>query len=196
MFCISVSLKDWHKPYYFASSNILRIQMSLSWYAIRSKPNKEDFLAGQLQSREVEVFFPVLRVKPVNPRSRKERPYFPNYLFVHVDLDVVNISDFRWMPGASGLVSFDGEPASVPDLLIVALKKQIDQQNALLHDQTSNFQQGEEIQIEDGPFAGYEAVFDIHLSGHDRVRVLLSLLQGRRVPVEIGGRQIRRVKRH
>ena len=169
--------------------------MSLSWYAMRSKPNKESFLASQLQSNEVEVFFPVLRVKPVNPRSRKERPYFPNYLFVHVDLDEVNISDLRWMPGASGLVSFDGAPASVPDALIATLKKQIDQQNTILRDQTSNFKQGDKIQIEDGPFAGYEAIFDMQLSGHDRVRVLLSLLQGRNLPVEIESKQIRHVKR-
>ncbi|NTW09679.1 MAG: hypothetical protein HGA28_08960, partial [Anaerolineaceae bacterium] len=43
--------------------------MTAFWYAIRSKPNKEDFLAGQLQAHGVEVFFPVLRVTPVNPRA-------------------------------------------------------------------------------------------------------------------------------
>lgn len=169
--------------------------MTAFWYAIRSKPNKEDFLAGQLQAHGVEVFFPVLRVTPVNPRARKVRAYFPNYLFVHVDLDAVNVSDLRWMPGASGLVSFDGEPASVPDLLILALKKQIDQHNATLRDQEKNFQQGDTVLIQDGPFAGYEAVFDTHISGQDRVRVLLSLLQKRQMPVEIASRQIRRVKR-
>jgi transcription elongation factor/antiterminator RfaH len=170
--------------------------MSISWYAMRSKPNKEEFLAGQLQAHGVDLFYPALRVKPVNPRSRKVRPYFPNYLFVHVDLDVVNVSELRWMPGASGLVSFDGEPASVPDLLIAAVKRQIDQHNASLLEQTSNFQQGDLVEIQDGPFAGYEAVFDTQLSGQDRVRVLLNLLQRRQLPVEIANRQIRHVKRH
>ena len=169
--------------------------MTVSWYAMRSKPNKEDFLAGQLQAHGVDVFFPVLRVTPVNPRARKLRPYFPNYLFVHVDLDVVNVSDLRWMPGASGLVSFDGEPASVPDLLIAALKKQIDHHNAFIRDQEKNFQSGDVVLIQDGPFAGYEAVFDTHISGQDRVRVLLSLLQSRQLPIEIASRQIRHVKR-
>lgn len=169
--------------------------MTVSWYVIRSKPNKEDFLAGQLQAHGVEVFFPVLRVNPVNPRSRKLRPYFPNYLFVHVDLDLVNVSDLRWMPGASGLVSFDGEPASVPDLLIAAVKRHVDYYNASLHDELTDFRQGDVVLIQDGPFAGYEAVFDTHISGQDRVRVLLSLLQKRQLPVEIQSRQIRRVKR-
>ena len=169
--------------------------MANFWYAMRSKPNKESFLAGQLEAHGVDIYFPVLRVNPVNPRSRKLRPYFPNYLFIHVDLEEVNISDLRWMPGASGLVSFDGEPASVPDLLIAAVKKQVDQHNLTLHEQKKNFQPGDSVLIQEGPFAGYEAVFDTHISGQDRVRVLLSLLQRRQLPVEISSKQIRRVKR-
>ncbi|MEP0805491.1 MAG: hypothetical protein HRF47_08360 [Chloroflexota bacterium] len=169
--------------------------MAASWYAMRSKSNKEEFLASQLQAHGLDVFFPVLRVKPVNPRARKFRPYFPNYLFVRVDLETINISDLNWMPGASGLVSFGGEPASVPDLLIATLKKQIEHHNASLRDEENNFQRGDIVLIETGPFAGYEAVFDTHISGQDRVRVLLSLLQRRQLPVEIAGRQIRRLKR-
>ena len=169
--------------------------MTLSWYAMRSKPNKEEFLARQLQAHGVDVFFPVLRVKPVNPRSRKNRPYFPNYLFVHVDLDMINVSELQWMPGASNLVSFDGEPASVPDLLIDAIKRQVNQHNEVLQGQTKNFQTGDIVVIQDGPFAGYDAVFDANISGEDRVRVLLNLLQGRKMPVEIEGRKIKRMKR-
>ena len=169
--------------------------MPISWYAMKSKPNKENFLAGQLESHGVEVFFPRLRVTPVNPRSRKLLPYFPNYLFVHVDLDEVNVSTLRWMPGASGLVSFDGEPASVPDFLIVAVQRQVDLLNASSRDLTSNLQPGDSITIQDGPFAGYEAVFDARLSGQGRVRVLLNLLQKRQMPLELESRQIRRVKR-
>ena len=169
--------------------------MTISWYVIRSKPNKEDFLSGQLKAHGLEVFYPVLHVKPVNPRSRKIRPYFPGYLFVHVDLDKINVSDLKWTPGASGLVSFDGEPASVPDLLVDTLKKQVDHHNKALRDKTKNFEAGDLVLIQDGPFAGHEAIFDINISGDDRVRVLLSMLQGRQMPVEIDSKQIRRMKR-
>jgi len=169
--------------------------MTVSWYAIRSKPNKEEFLAGQIRAYGLDVYLPVIHVTPVNPRARRKRPYFPNYLFVHVDLDVINVSDLRWMPGASGLVSFDGEPASVPDLLIDVLMKQVDKHNKILQDQTKNYKEGDLIVIEGGPFSGYEAVFDANISGEDRVRVLLNLLQGRQMPVEIEGRHVRRVKR-
>jgi transcription elongation factor/antiterminator RfaH len=169
--------------------------MTALWYALRSKPNKEDFLAKQLEAYDVDVFFPRIHVKPVNPRSRKTRPYFPNYLFVHVDLDVVKLSTLRWVPGASGLVSFDGEPAPVPDLLITTLEKQVDLINASARELTSNFKPGDAVVIQDGPFAGHEAIFDLKLSGQDRVRVLLNFLQTRQVPVELQSRQIRRTKR-
>jgi len=169
--------------------------MNVSWYAMRSKPNKEDFLAKQLEAYGVEFFYPRLRVNPVNPRARKMRPFLPNYLFVHVDLDVINISDLRWMPGASGVVSFDGEPASIPDLMIAAIKRHVDQINISTNELISDLQAGDIILVKDGPFAGYEAIFDGRLTGQDRVRVFLNLLQKRQIPLEIEGRKIKRVKR-
>ena len=169
--------------------------MTAQWYALRSKPNKEDFLARQLETYNVEIYNPRIHVMPVNPRARKVRPYFPGYLFVHVDLNEINVNNLRWMPGASDLVSFGGEPASVPDYLIIALKKQVDHFNASTRASIENIQQGEIVLIQDGPFAGYEAIFDARLSGHDRVRVLLNFLQARKVPVDLQGRQIRRAQR-
>ena len=168
--------------------------MTTQWYALRSKPNKENFLAQQLESSGIDVFFPYIRVTPINPRSRKIRPYFPNYLFAHVDLDVVKASILRWMPGASGIVSFDGYPASVPDLLIDTIRRQIEDLTVSERKLKNDIKPGDRVVIQDGPFAGYNAIFDVELSGRDRVRVLLDFLQKRQVPVELERRQIRRVK--
>ena len=62
-------------------------------------------------------------------------------------------------------------------------------------DLVNDLHAGDTVTIQDGPFAGYEAIFDTRLSGQDRVRVLLNLLQKRQMPLELEGRQIRRVKR-
>jgi hypothetical protein len=64
--------------------------MAVSWYVIRSKPNKEDFLANQLSAYSIKAFYPSIRVKPVNSRARKIKAFFPTYLFVDVDLDTVS----------------------------------------------------------------------------------------------------------
>jgi transcriptional antiterminator RfaH len=169
--------------------------MSVSWYVIRSKPNKETFLAGQLSSYGIKVFCPQIRVRTVNPRARKVRPYFPSYLFIHVDLETISISTLHWMPGAVNLVSFDGQPASVPETLVAAVERQVEHINATHENQVKGLKSGDLVMIEAGPFAGYEAIFDGHLSGRERVRVLLNFLQKRQIPVELGEQQISRAKR-
>ena len=169
--------------------------MTVLWYAIRSKPNKEDFLARQFEAHGLKVFYPRLRVSPVNPRARKTRPYFPGYLFVQVDLEVTGASALQWMAGAANLVSFGGEPAPVPEPLISALQKRVDEINASNRTVVDHLKRGEPVVIQEGPFAGYEAIFDGRISGQERVRVLLNFLQKRQVTVELGQQQVRRVKR-
>ena len=95
--------------------------MALYWYALRSKPRKEEVVWRQVKNQNIEVFFPRLKVQPVNPRSRKLRPYFPGYMFVQVDLDELGLSVFKWMPHTLGLVSIGDEPAIVPEHLIHAI---------------------------------------------------------------------------
>lgn len=169
--------------------------MAGSWYAIRSKPNKEDFLANQLQAGGFVIYYPRLRVPVVNPRARKVRPYFPGYLFVHVDLAAVNLSDLKWMPGGTGLVSIGGEPAPVPESLITALQKRVDELNASARPGVADLNPGDPVILQTGPFAGYEAIFDGRISGQDRVRVLLNFLQKRQVPLEVESQNISRAKR-
>ena len=169
--------------------------MADSWYVIRSKPNKEEFLAGQLSAYGIKVFNPSIRVKTVNPRARKVKAYFPSYLFVYVDLQMVSASTLHWMPGAVNLVSFDGEPASVPEILISAIERQVEFINNSRKDIILGLKRGDVVTIQDGPFAGYEAIFDEQIPGRERVRVLLNFLQNRQIPVELRGNQIDRPKR-
>lgn len=169
--------------------------MADSWYVIRSKPNKEEFLAGQLSAYGIKVFYPRIRVKTVNPRARKLKAYFPSYLFIQVDLETISASTLHWMPGAVNLVSFDGVPASVPETLIAAVERQVEQINASQKNMLLGLKPGDVVTIHDGPFAGYEAIFDGQISGRERVRVLLSFLQNRKIPVELRENQIGRVKR-
>lgn len=169
--------------------------MTNSWYALRSKPRKEEVLWRQTNAQGFEVFFPRLRIQPVNPRSKKFKPYFPGYMFVWVDLDKVGRSTFQWMPHAIGLVSFGGEPASVPDNLILVLRKRVDEINTAGGEIFDGLKPGDPVRISDGPFAGYEALFDTRLPGTERVRVLIQMLSDRHLPVELRSGQIERKKK-
>lgn len=169
--------------------------MASFWYALRSKPRKEDVVWRQLVNQNYEVFYPRLRVHPVNPRSRKVKPYFPGYLFVLADLDVMGASAFQWMPHTAGLVAFGNEPAMVPENLIEAIRRRVDEINAAGGEVFDGLKPGDVVQIQAGPFSGYEAIFDAQLPGSVRVRVLLELLGNRRqVPIVLDASFIERKK--
>jgi transcription antitermination factor NusG len=155
------------------------------WYVLQSKPQKENLLYEQLCLREIEAYYPYIRVKPVNPRARKFKSYFPGYLFVHVDLDLVGISFLQWVPGAIGLVNFGGEPASVAESVLHAIRLGIEKYSTDGSHFYSALKPGDTVSVKDGPFSGYKAIFDARLSGNQRVRVLLEVLRDRQLCVEL-----------
>jgi transcription antitermination factor NusG len=169
--------------------------MSFAWYVLHCKPNKEEFLRQQLTSKQIDHFYPTMVVTPVNPRSRKIRPYFPGYLFVHLDLDKVDQTPtLQWMPGAVGLVTFDGKAAEVPDGLIAALKQRLGE-DAILRKEERTFKAGDHIHVLSGPFEGYDGIFDICLSDSERVRILIDLLRGHALKVDLPAKSIKKTTR-
>lgn len=168
--------------------------MTMQWYVLRSKANKEMSLWRELTARGFECFYPQLHVCPINPRSRKVRAYFPGYLFLQTDIEQMGISTFQWMPFSIGFIAFDGLPATVPDNLIQAIRQHVDQINASRGQQLEGLQRGAVVMIRGGPFDGYEAIFDARLSGTERVRVLLKLLRTHQLSVELPAAQIERTR--
>ena len=102
---------------------------------------------------------------------------------------------FHWMPGATGLVSFGGQPASMPDAMIWAIRNRVEQINTSGGEQLEGLKPGDTVVIQGGAFDGYEAIFDRKLSGNERVRVLLTLLQVQQKRLELPAGQIRKKNR-
>lgn len=168
--------------------------MTAQWYALHSKPMKEALLWEQLRLQQIECYYPCIRVQPLSAHARRMKPYFPGYIFGHVDLDHINLSTLQWMPGASGIVSFGGIPASVPDNVVAAIRRRVEEINAAGGELFHDLKPGDTVTIQDGPFSGYDAIFDARLSGEERVRVFLKLLNRQQLPLELSSRQIQRKK--
>jgi transcription antitermination factor NusG len=166
------------------------------WYVAHSKPRHEELLWNQFCIRNLEAYYPCIKVNPVNPRARKVQPYFPGYLFVHADLELVSVSSLAWIPGGVGLVSFGDEPAFVPDSLVFTIKQRVDALMSASEKVPVSLNKGDSVVIHEGAFKDYEGIFDIYLSGTDRVRVLLSLLGNRQIPVELSAGSIHRINQN
>ncbi|MCP4362392.1 MAG: hypothetical protein GY796_30675 [Chloroflexi bacterium] len=167
--------------------------MSLHWYVLRVKPHKERVVCRQLLVQDETVFAPVLQVKPKNPRAAKQRPYFPGYIFVQADLDVVGKNAYSWIHGTRGLVSFGGIPAVVPDSLIIEVEKQA-AETLVEENAQQKLEPGERVQIVQGLFAGYDGIFDIYLSGTERVQVLLTYLNNHPWPLKLDREDVEKLK--
>ena len=104
--------------------------MSDQWYVMKAKPHSEEAAYRQVQSQKVTAYYPCMKVRTVNPRARQVRPYFPGYLFIHVDIESTGLSVFQYMPYSAGLVCFDGIPAPVPDTVMAGIQKTVNERMA------------------------------------------------------------------
>jgi len=169
----------------FQFQNEKKNHMNLSWYVLHCKPNKENLLYSQLLFRDFDVFYPRIKVKPVNPRSRKNKPFFPGYVFVRTDFNITPVTSLLYLPGINRIVSFDGEPAVVPDSVIQIIKTNVECINENPNAFHSHLQHGDPVIIQGGPFDGFQAIFDARLEGSDRVRLLIKLLHGQQKRVQM-----------
>lgn len=156
----------------------------LKWYVLQSHPRREEFLYQHVLSLGYDGYYPSIRVHPVNPRARKIVPYFPGYIFVHIDLVSIGDSVFKWMPYAKGLVSFGGEPAVLQDSAVHSISAHLLELNKSDSISSDDLKPGQRVEIHSGIFKGHEGIFDVRLSGGQRVRVLLNFLsQTSTIPV-------------
>ena len=147
------------------------------WYAIQTKPRKEFFACSALTSiAGAQTYLPTLRVKPVNPRSRKLRPFFPGYLFVYVDLAQVGLSAIRWVPGVVRMVGCGDKPVSIPSLVIEQIRRRVPQVQEEDPFGLGQFRRGDRVRVTVGPFEGFEGMFDTRLRGQTRARILVEFL--------------------
>lgn len=161
----------------------------LHWYVMHAKPCKERFLFEQLCLNQVESYLPLVK-KWGKLTLTAGRPFFPGYLFVHTDVIECGISHLLWIPGAKGIVCFGGEPASVPDTFIQQLKNKMDLINSASQSRTLSYHEGDQVTISSGPFEGFQAVFNVYLPEHDRVRLLLKTLAENSFHLEVPAHQL------
>ncbi len=146
------------------------------WFVIYTKPRREAIAQVNLERQGYVTYFP--RVAITKRRGGElttvVEPFFPRYIFIHLDPQRDNWAPIRFTRGVSGLVRFNGQPKAVDLCLINALKanENSEQLQAL---SPSAWHKGEVVEIERGPFSGYRCIFQ-HQRSSDRVSVLLNIV--------------------
>lgn len=150
--------------------------IDLEWYLIRTKSSKERWVHDQLSGILPEVFLPLLEARI--PRWGKLAwsivPLFPCYVFAQFDLHK-RYFDVKYTPGVQGIVSAGCDPLAIPIPVVEEIKRRgVD---GIIKIKSKEFDNGERVRVVEGPFRGLEAIFQRHLSGTERVAILLDAVE-------------------
>ncbi|HSK29417.1 MAG TPA: transcription termination/antitermination NusG family protein [Candidatus Limnocylindria bacterium] len=153
----------------------LHIEPGLRWYAIRTKVNRERDVEKRLVNLGLEVFLPWMRARRrIGSRFHWVlAPLFPGYIFCRLDMEVSGKAA-RYCPGVRDFLTFGSRVAEVGEEIIEALRERCPGGVAEIDPVAAK--PGDVVRINEGPFAGFEAIFEQKLKGSERVAVLLEIL--------------------
>ncbi|MCG9793939.1 UpxY family transcription antiterminator [Flavobacterium algicola] len=132
-------------------------KQELNWFVVYTKPKWEKKVAEQLEKIGVECYCPlIIKEKQWSDRKKKvEVPLFNSYVFVQLTEASRNLV-FQ-SPGVVRYLFWLGKPAIVRDNEINTIKQWLDKPSSS-DIVISNYNVGDKIKVESGPFLNQDAV--------------------------------------
>ena len=138
------------------------------WYLIKTKPRQENTAIINLRNQEYTSYCPIVKI------NNKNVVLFPGYIFIYLDKKNENWSSVRSTKGVLNFVRFGLNFAEVPNQVIEYIKaNQSASEEKLKH--INKFKPGDKVQITDGVFKNYIAIFK-SFKPDERVILLMNLL--------------------
>ena len=138
------------------------------WYLIKTKPRQETTAITNLENQNYHVYCPIAKI------NNKIVVLFPGYLFIQLDEKVQNWSPIRSTKGVLNFVRFGLSYAKISDNIVEFIRT--NEQFTLEKIKNLNsFHRGDQVQITEGVFKNYIAIFESFKSD-ERVILLLNLM--------------------
>jgi transcriptional antiterminator NusG len=157
------------------------------WYAVWTRSRHEQVVRTQLDEKHVPAFLPTMR-RWSRWKDRKKQidvPLFPGYVFARFEagerLSVLKCS------GVVSIVSFDGEPAPVPDHEIEGIRTLVE--STLPYDPCPTIKTGTLVEVSHGPLKG--VVGRLTRKGSQSRLVLSVYLIGQAVSVQVDAADVK-----
>jgi transcription antitermination factor NusG len=164
------------------------------WYLVRTATRQEKRAVASLEEAAFEVYCPVEvrweRIGVRKMREKRERAYFPGYLFCRIgDGQFAAVESVDAVHAIVRYTTSSGEraPLKVPEGVVALVAKQDEagEFDATRQDRPE-MEFGAEVHVKAGPFVGLIGKVN-SMRGPDRVRVLLDAIQRGApvVPIEL-----------
>ncbi|OOE85221.1 transcriptional activator RfaH [Salinivibrio sp. PR6] len=146
------------------------------WYLLYCKRAEQQRAEQNLKRQGVDCYYPTVTVEKLRRGKcqQVEEPLFPNYVFARFDPDLVQYTSVRSTRGVVDFVRQGAYPVKVDLALIQQLMtmEDCDEQRDALY---QGFKPGQSVMIEQGQFAGTEAIFK-EKDGEKRCILLINIL--------------------
>jgi transcriptional antiterminator RfaH len=165
-------------------SEILRQQPADLWFCLKAQSKREHIAAAFLrQNSEVEVFCPRLRFRKQTARGPVwfVESMFPGYLFAKFNYSTFSRRVMH-APGINGFVHFGDCLGLLPDALIAEIKGHVGRDEIV--EISQGLESGQNVEIAQGPFQGFEALVTRLIAARDRVEILIEWM-GRSIHAEL-----------
>ena len=152
-----------------------------NWYALYTAPRHEKTVARLIEGYGVDCFLPRYRsVRRWKDRRKElELVLFPSYVFVRMALE--NRLIVLQLPGAVRLVTFNGQPAALPDQEIESLRNRLSGDCRI--EPHPYLRVGRRVRVRSGPMQGLEGILQ-RIREHCRVIFSVDLIM-RSIAVEV-----------
>jgi transcription antitermination factor NusG len=157
------------------------------WYALWTRSRHEQVVREQLQQKHVDVFLPtVTRWSRWKDRKKKiDWPLFPGYCFAR--FNAVERLPILKCTGVVSIISFQGEPAAIPEHEIDGIRQLVE--SDLAFDPCPMIREGTMVEVVHGPLKG---VIGRLVRKNEKARLVLSVdLIGQGVSVEVDAADVR-----
>jgi transcriptional antiterminator NusG len=176
--------------------------VAYKWYIIHTYSGFEQKVKSAILDRAKsrglehqisEVLVPTETVEEMVKGQRRlsDRKFYPGYVLVHMELNDDTWHLVKDTPKVTGFVGSKTEPVAIPEEEAEKIIAQM-QEGALKPKPKIKFEQGDKVQVTEGPFANFTGVVDEVRPDRGRVRVMISVF-GRSTPVELEFTQIEKI---
>lgn len=158
------------------------------WFAIWTRSRHEQVVREQLARKGLETFLPTI-MKWSRWKDRKKQiewPLFPGYCFAR--FHAVDRLPVLKCAGVVNIVSFDGEPAPIPESEIEGIRTLVE--SDLAYDPCPLINEGDMVEVVHGPLKGVVGRL-VRKGSHARLVLSVELI-GQGVSVEVDAADVRR----
>ena len=177
--------------------------MTARWYVVNvysgsekkvAESIREQALLKKMDDRILEVLVPTEQVEEVRKGGKKvnaEHKFFPGYILVKMEMSEDAWHVVKDTPRVSGFLGSHNKPQPITEREVKRIMEQLEE--GIKHPVTQVcFEVGEQVRVNDGPFASFVGVVEEVDTEKSRLKVSVSIF-GRYTPVDLEFNQVEKV---